>query len=223
MFRSSALRLPRLGRWPRLALAACCLLLAVDSALTAHARSAAPVPATSSVVVAARALPAGHLVSSADVRLAQWPRGIVVAVDLRRRADALGHRVATAVGPGEALSSTRLVGRGLTAGLARGQVAVPVQLADAHAADVLHAGERVDLYALPHDTDGVAAPDAGAARQADATVLATGLAVLAVLPGSDATAEPAGVELLVAASQPTALRLTRASVSQSVAAVAEPP
>lgn len=223
MFRSSALRLPRLGRWPRLALAACCVLLAVDSALTEHARSPAPAPATSPVLVAARALPAGRLLTSVDIRVTQWPRAAVAAVDLRRRADAIGRRIATPVAPGEALSSTRLVGRGLTAGLAQGQVAVAVELGDAHAADVVHAGERVDLYALPRDTDDVGAPDDGAPQQADATVLATGLVVLAVLPGADAAAEPAGVELVVAASQSTALRLTRASVSQTVAAVAEPP
>jgi pilus assembly protein CpaB len=228
MFGSSALRWPRLGRWPRLALAACCLLLALDSAVTAHAQGSSPGRGSAPVVVAARLLAAGQQVRSGDVRVAHWPRVAVVRGDLRRRADAVGHRVATAVAPGEALSASRLVGRDLTSGMPAGQVAVPVPLGDPRAAELVHAGDRVELYATARAVDGV---DPDVDRDVDldssnapatgdgAEVLATGLVVVAVLPGSDA----AGSELVVAASRTTALRLTRASGSHSIAAVAEPP
>lgn len=217
MFGSLTARLPRLGTWPRVALIACCLLLALDSAVTAHARDVAPggVP----VVVAARPLPAGHRVGAADIRVARWPPAVRAAADLRRRADAVGRRLSTALAPGEPVSSTRLIGHDLTTALAVGQVAAAVQLADPHAGDLVRPGDRVELYALPRSADGVDPTAPAATSEADPRVVASGLRVLAVLPESDQE----GTEVVVAATPETAARLARASVSGVIDAVGEPP
>ncbi|WP_375491846.1 SAF domain-containing protein [uncultured Jatrophihabitans sp.] len=224
MFGSFTARLPRLGTWPRAALVACCLLLALDSAVIAHARTAAPsaVP----VVVAARALPAGHRVSPTDIRIVHWPRTVRAAADLRRRADAVGRRLSAALTPGEPVSSTRLIGSDLTAGLPAGQVVTAVQLADPHAGDLLRTGDRVALYAVPRAADDLdpaastTGPASPASPAADAPqVLAGGLRVLALVPGSDQE----GAEIVVAAAPSTAARIAQAAASKTIDAVGEPP
>src|SRR5512140_3141100 len=75
MFASLRRRLPRLGLLPRLCAVGCCLLLALKSAATGARAGARPAhaPPTAAVVVAARALPAGHVLRRADVRVRRWP------------------------------------------------------------------------------------------------------------------------------------------------------
>src|SRR4051812_50031977 len=65
--------LPRIGRWPRLLVAGTCLLLALASAVGGHQAVDAPAATAQPVVVAARPLPAGHLLARADLALARWP------------------------------------------------------------------------------------------------------------------------------------------------------
>lgn len=217
MFGPLITRLPRLGKWPRLAVAACCMLLALDSAATARARDASAAKGSVPVVVAAHALAAGRRLTPSDIEVAHWPARSRAGADARRVGAVVGRRLITAIGAGEAISSTRLLGRDLSTGLAAGEVAVPVTVADTHAVDLLHPGDRVELYAIARAAD-VFDPSAAATGTAT-MVVGTDLRVLAVLPAGDA----GGAELVVAAPRATALRLIHAGVAQALAAVAEPP
>ncbi len=118
------------------------MLTAVAVASGLHA-VAAPAPATISVPVAARDLPAGVVLSAADVRTASFapgsaPDGVAP--------DAVGRTLAAPLRRGEPLTDVRLVGASLTEGLP-GLVAVPVRLPDAGMAGLLEVGDVIDLMA----------------------------------------------------------------------------
>lgn len=215
MVRSLSTRMPRLGRWPRLALAGCCLLLALESAAAARGATS-EVDGGVRVVAAARNLPAGRTIRPADVRIATWPVRLRPDGARARVSDLVGRRLAVPMTKNEAITGARLLGRDLTTGLGRALVALPVTLADTHAGDLLHPGDRVELYATPRPTDGF---DTKSAMQLVPSVVGSRLLVLAVLPGTDA----AGTELVVAADRATAMRITRAAASQIIAAVGDPP
>ena len=207
-------RLPRLGRWPRVALAACCALLALDSAVSARASRSAPAAARK-VVVTTRDLSVGHRLTSRDIRIANWPTRLVPRSAVHQTSTVLGRPVASALGRGELLTRARLVGRDLTTGLPAGFVAAPVPLADEHAIDLLHPGDYVDLFASPRTDDAI--PD----RRADPSAASAGdhLLVLAVFRGTGES----GTELVVAADRATAARISRTGVSQIITAVGVPP
>ena len=215
MFDSLRRRLPRIGRWPRLALAACCALLALDSAVSARAGQPVTAGARRPVVVAARELSVGHRITSRDVRMAGWPAQLVPPSAVQQTATVIGRRTASAFARGELLTPARLVGRDLTTGLPAGFVAAPVPLADDHAIDLLHPGDHVDLFASSRTDD--ALPD----RRAESSAAPTGdhLLVLAVFRGTGES----GTELVVAADRATAERISRTGVSQIITAVGVPP
>lgn len=208
-------RLPRLGKWPRLLGAACCLLLAAGSALAAP--SGRPTTgATVPVVVAARPLPAGHVLTRDDLVVRRWPAQLRPP-NARGDPGALaGRRLAGPVGRGETITATRLLGSDLATQLPVGLVAAAVSLGDPHAADLVRPGDRVDLLEADRPADPLAA--APATRPA-VELLAAGCRVLAVLPASAA----ADAELVVAVDRNTAVRITRDSATQVFTAVAAPP
>jgi pilus assembly protein CpaB len=212
-------RLPRIGRWPRAALAAACALLALDSAVSARSTPPPrPHPTVgAAVIVAARDLPAGRRLTDRDVVVARWPRALVPVSAAQRVDTVVGRRLTSALARREAVTRTRLLGRDLTTGLAAGLVAVPVPLADPHAADLLHPGDHVDLLAAPR-ADGI---DIVGPRGSSGpvTVVGSRLLVLAALPGGTAS----GTELVVAANRQTAVRITQVSGSQTLAGVGVPP
>ncbi|HET8583909.1 MAG TPA: SAF domain-containing protein [Jatrophihabitans sp.] len=214
MFGSLRHRLPRLGRVPRLCLAGACLLLALLSA-TGSKHGPAPAPSVA-VLVAARDLPAGHTLARSDVAVGRWPPELRPAGARAAPAEVVGQRLAGPVRVREPITTSRLVGRDLAAGLGAGQVAVPVPLDDPHAADVVHAGDRVQLLETPRPADAGVATPAAASRVA---VVASGALVLAVLPVSG----DAGTELVVAADRATAVRITRDRPSQMFAVIVDPP
>jgi Flp pilus assembly protein CpaB len=215
MLRSIGRRLPRLGPLPRLLLAGSCLLLAALTAVDSR-RVVAAAPSAARVVVARRPMPAGHVLAARDLRVVRWPRTVRPSEARGDPSSLVGHRLAGPVGAGEPITATRLMGADLARGLGSGLVATPVPLADAHAADLVRAGDRVDLLetARPPDVLDISAP----ARPRVRTV-ATGARVVAVLPESDAAAP----ELVIAVDRETAVRITRDTATQVFTAVVAPP
>ena len=163
-----------------------------------------PRPATVGVTVAASDLPAGTVLSRAQLTVAQLPPAVVPAGTAPGPAPLVGRVLAGSVRAGEPLTDVRLVGTGLTRLLPEGQVAAPIRLADLAVAALVHTGDRVDVLATPHDA---ARADVVAA---DALVLAT--------DGRprDPSADPGGGLLLLAVDGATAGRLAAAAASATL-------
>lgn len=174
-------------------------LLTGVAALAAVRAATPPPPPTVAVTVAARDLPAGAVLTSADLSTEPFPAG-GVPDDLA--VTAVGRVLAAPVTRGEPLTTVRLVGPGLARAQA-GQAVLPVRLSDAGVAALLRPGDEVDLMA----TD----PASGATR-----VLADAVTVLAV-PEEDAASAGSttpGALVVVGLSPEDALGVTSAWVSQ---------
>lgn len=187
----------RFGGWPRRVLVIACLLLAALSAVSA----AQPAGAGKQVVVAARDLAAGRVITAGDVRVERWPAAQVPHRGLTSMHDAIGGRPATAVSIGEPLTIARMIGVGLTAGLPPGEVVVTVGLAESPTITVIHTGDRVDLL---HG-----ASSADSQTTSAAAVVARDVPVLAVIEADQEAGASAG--LAVAVDESTALRLAALS------------
>jgi pilus assembly protein CpaB len=199
-----------LGGWPRRLLAIGCLVLAGISAV--HARPAsAPTEATSStVVVAAHNVEAGAVITTADVRMTRWPTAVVPPSAIEHLAGAIGHRLTGPIATGEVITPSRLVGANLGAGLPAGLIAVPVPLVDSGAANLIHAGDHVDLLSPPSATN------------PQASVVAAGVLVLSIVPG-DPAATSISAQLVVAVDQATELRIAQAITVPLLATLINPP
>lgn len=207
--------LPRIGRWPRLLLAGCCVLLAVASAVNRKPAAQAG-PRTVGVVVAARDLPAGHLLARADLTVARWPPGLRPDGARGDPSELTGRRLAGPVAADELITSTRLIGADLATGLRHQLVAAAVTLGDEHAVELVRAGDRVDLLEAARPVDPLAGGTTGPTDVAD---LAAHVQVLAVLPAT----ESSDAELVVAVDRPTAVRITRDTATHVFTAVVVPP
>jgi Flp pilus assembly protein CpaB len=131
-------------------LAAVCVGGAVLAGLQAVAP---PPPATVSVLVAARDLPAGTVLAADDLVATSFRPGS--APDGRAgRSRAVGRTLAAPLRRGEPVTDVRLVAPSLLAGYP-GLVAVPVRIPDPGTVALLRVGDRVDL--LVTETDGSAA------------------------------------------------------------------
>jgi len=215
MHRSRHRLLDRLGRGPRLAAAGLCLLLAAASAVRAPGAPAAE--RTELVVVAARSLPAGHRLAGRDLAVARWPSRLRPAGTRSGTAGLIGMRLAGPIAAREPVTAVRVLGADLTTGLAPGTVATSVPLLDAGAADLVHAGDRVDVLATAQPDLGP--PDPSATGPPKVSVAATAVRVLAVLPGN-----PDGApEVVLAVDRDTAVRITRDRTAQTFTLVADSP
>jgi pilus assembly protein CpaB len=166
------------------------------------------------VVVAARDLAAGTELAAADLRLVSMPTGIVPAGSSSRAAGLIGRVAAGAIRRGEALTDARVVGPGLTAGLAPGETAVPVRVADADAAALVRTGDLVDVLGTP------VAPDGSQATAGQTVAVASRVRVLAILRSRD----PAdGAVLVVATGEAAARMLAGAAVRQRLTVNVRPP
>ncbi|KRB80512.1 hypothetical protein ASE01_00695 [Nocardioides sp. Root190] len=139
------------------------LLVAAGVAASLHVL-APPPPASTTVRVAARDLPAGRVLTSADLVDVEVPPGVVPVgvVDSPE-----GRLLAAPLRSGEPVTDVRLVGPDLASSLLPGMVAVPVRLSDAGQAALLTVGDAVDLVASD--------PQAGTVRS-----LTEGAIVLAI-------------------------------------------
>lgn len=215
MLRSFRRPLPRIGRWPRLLLAGTCLLLALSSAL--GARHGSPrATRTSSVVVAARDLPAGHRLARRDVSVVRWPLALRPAGSRSALAAVVGRRLAGPVTAREPITAPRVVGADLAAGLRPGLVAAAVTLGDPHAVDLVRAGDYVDLLEAAGQPGFV---DASQQPSPAVRTVASQTLVIAALPATG----DAAAELIVAVAPKTAMRITRDAASQVFTAVVVPP
>ena len=191
--------------------------LAAGSVAFALQALAPPPPAGTDVVVAARDLAAGAVVSTGDLRVAHRPAGDVPSGALTSTAAATGRPVSSAVRRGEVLTDVRLVGPAALRGLADGTVAAPVRVVDAESAALLRPGDVVDLLAAS------ATPDA---PTGEARLVASGVRVL-LAPrqqwSSLTTGLGNGALLLVATSSSTAARLAAAAVTARLSVVLRGP
>jgi len=181
--RSRAQRVRRVVRRQVLArrrlLAALCTAGAVAAALHAVA---APPPASVTVRTAAHDLPAGTVLSEADLESVGFAAGTVPD---GLAEDAVGGTLASPVRAGEPITDVRLVGVGL-ADAHPDLTAMPIRLPDPGGVALLNAGDRIDLVA----TD----PQVGGSR-----VVAAGALVLAAPPTASAgdPSSPGGALVVV--------------------------
>ncbi|WP_067816482.1 SAF domain-containing protein [Nocardia inohanensis] len=101
------------------------------------------------VVVAARELPPGHVVEAGDVVAVARQAEAVPERVVRAPEAVVGATLAGAVAAGEMLTELRVVGTrlaGVAAGAADARI-VPIRLADKAVAELLRAGDRVDVVA----------------------------------------------------------------------------
>ena len=157
-----------------------------------------PSPELVDVIVAAAHLPAGSVLTADDLATRGLPAEYVGPGDLTTMGDAIGRTVATSVDPGEAITRSRLVSPDA---MADGMHAVPVRLADAEAADLLHPGTTVDLVLV-----GTGGPGSAG------SVVAEGVRVVtvprpAVSAGLGSAQRRAGSLIVVATDRRTAIAL----------------
>lgn len=123
-----------------------------------------------SVLVAARDLAPGHVLTRGDVVIRQMPRELLPHGAFREPSAVEGQVLSGASRTGEPLTDVRLAGRELSgAATDDKQAAVPVRLADPAVADFLRPGQLVDII--------TADPDSG-----PTSVLAERAPVIAVRP-----------------------------------------
>jgi hypothetical protein len=135
------------------------------------------------------------------VTLTSWPARLSTTRSLHRVHDAVGRVPVSAIGSGEAVTTTRLLGVDLAVGLPPDWVVATVAIADVTTARLLRPGDHVDLIrpAVPRDVEAAAAP---------ALVLARNVRVLAVL-SRDGPED--GVSVAIAVDEATASRLSETS------------
>jgi Flp pilus assembly protein CpaB len=180
-------------------IAALCVAAAVGA--TVHA-TAPPPPETTSVLTAARDLPAGSTVGPDDVVPVELDPGSVPDGTV---GDPVGQVLAAPLRRGEPLTDVRLVGDDLAAAHP-GLATLPVRLPDADVAALLRPGDRIDVVA----TD----PQGGGAR-----VVADDVLVLATPSGGGADAgagssAPAGVVVVLGVPPLAVTAVSSASVTR---------
>ncbi len=174
-------------------------LLAAGAVLAGLRALTPPAPDTVEVLVAARDLPSGTVLTDDDVVAQDFPLDLAPS---DATAAAAGRVLAAAVRRGEVLTDVRLVGPAL-ADAVPGETVLPVRLPDAGMATLLRAGDEVDLVA----TD----PGTG-----DTVVVARDVTVLATPAGvPDGPAGGAGGALVVVSASATeAIAIAGAALGQ---------
>ncbi|MDH6676270.1 Flp pilus assembly protein CpaB [Rhodococcus sp. LBL1] len=163
------------------------------------------------VVVAARDLTPGHVVTADDVRTVARSRADLPDAAVADPGAVVGRTVSSPVRGGEILTDVRLLGPRLAeaaAGSADARV-VPVRLSDAGLAKFIREGDRVDVLTVD------AAHDAGTSRPATATVLASGATVVLVTPEQASGARRDQVVML-ALPAPEASAVAAASLTDAI-------
>ena len=126
-----------------------------------------------SVVVAARDLNPGRILTADDLTVTDRDASSLVAGSLTDPANAVGHTLAGPVPNGEILVDARLVGPRLASAATGDHDArvVPIRLADAGVGELLREGDLVDVVTVAGGTD-VAVPDAHVLARGAIVVLA---------------------------------------------------
>lgn len=185
-------------------LAALALLLALRPPPPA---ASAAEPELVRVTVASRDLPAGTVLTGADLAVARYPPAAVPTGAATARESLFQRVLAAGVRAREPITDARLIGAGLTALLPGGQVAAPVRLADLAVAGLVRTGDRVDVLAV--------LPDAAAAEVVAGDAL--------VLAATGAGEEAGAGLLLIAVDDATAARLAAAATTSTLTVNLPPP
>jgi len=187
-----------------------------------------PTPAsTTAIVAAARDLPAGAVLTAADLRTIALPPATVPAGATTDLAAVVGGQLSGPLRRGEPLTDVRLTD-GVLSRPAPGVVSAPVRLADSQAAQLLQPGQRIDVLAAS-----TAVADAGSVGSgsgstvAAAAVVAADVMVIAIpiasaAPGGSQVDSGVGVEgaLVILATSPVQARLlAQAQVTSRLSAV----
>jgi Flp pilus assembly protein CpaB len=171
----------------------------VSIAVLATIESLAPAPSPSRpVVVAARELDPGATLSAADLRVVRMPPALVPAGASSSVSRMLGAVLTGAMHAGEVVTDLRLLGRSLLARYPPGLVAAPVRIGDAAVVELLHVGDRIDVFAADSD-------------RAPADLVVRGVTVVALPQDGDTSREGALVVLALTVTQ--AARLARAAAA----------
>lgn len=194
--RRPAWRRTRLRRVVSAALVAAAVGLALNAVLPQPAARGVP------VVVVAEDLMAGHLLTPGDLAVADWPLDLRPAGSVSDPATLSGRVLGAGMSRGEPVTTARLRGPGLLAGVPSGLMAAHVRVADPAMAAMTGPGDRVDLIS-----------STGKVVAADVAVIAVDLAPAggggwSSVPGSWT---PAGV--VVAVARDAAVRLATADPS----------
>lgn len=197
----------------RRALAACFLAAGTATALVALTPPTTA-PTTRPVVVAARDLAAGSTLATADLRILHVDPGAAAHGTFLEPAPLLGQVLVGDVRSLEQLTDVRLLRAPLVGGAQL--VMTAVRLADADAARLLHAGDRVDVLAA-------AASDAVTADSGMVTVavtVASGVRILAVpRPPGSAPGRDQGALVVLATTAREARALAGADASARLSVV----
>lgn len=182
-----------------------------------------PAEPTRDLVVAAHDLAPGSVLTAADLAVAPRARGATPPDPLTSVDDVVGRTVAAPLLTGEALRSRDVVSPGLVSGLGPGMRATPVRLADEGAADLVRAGDNVDVLASFGSDTG---------SGATATVVASAVRVLVAPAGSGSTStsllggapvsSTGGALLVLATTQGQALDLARAAAGGRLSVALRP-
>jgi pilus assembly protein CpaB len=121
-------------------------LVAAAFAVGLQAVAPAP-PAHVSVVVAARDVPAGHRLTTADLRTRSWLPGTAPDGQVADVAAALGRVSAGALGRGTPVTQADLLGPGLLSGQPSWVLAVPIRVGGAGPPGLVRRGDHVDVIA----------------------------------------------------------------------------
>jgi pilus assembly protein CpaB len=187
----------------------------------------APNPAvTSTVVVAARDLPAGEVLTAADLRTIGLPPATVPVGAVTDLVVVVGSQLSGPLRRGESLTDVRL-NDGVLRRPAPGLVSTPVRLADSQAALLLVPGQRIDVLAASTATDAGGTAGASAAAVTAAAVVAADVMVVAIPiasapAGATGATGDVGVEgtlVVLATSALQARQLAQAEVSSRLSAV----
>jgi pilus assembly protein CpaB len=196
------------------------------AAVVALGRFAPKPPPTAAVVAAARDLPAGEVLTTGDLRVVALPPATVPAGAAIDVADVVGAQLSGPLRRGEVLTDVRL-DDGPLGRPAPGLVSAPVRLADSQAAQLLRAGQHIDVLAASTAVDGVAAlaGAAGGGGSGAAVVVAANVMVVAIPVQTSAgptAANDVGVEgalVVLATTAAQARVLAQAQVSARLSAV----
>jgi Flp pilus assembly protein CpaB len=183
-----------------------------------------PKPATTTAIVAAaRDLPAGAVLTSADLRTIAIPPAVVPAGATTDLAAVVGSQLSGPLRRGEPLTDVRLTD-GVLSRPAHGLVSAPVRLADSQAAQLLQPGQRIDVLAASTAV-GDAAPSGSASSAATvvaADVMVVAIPIASAPPGGGAQVDSVGIEgaLVVLATSPLQARqLAQAQVTSRLSGV----
>ncbi|MGK8487277.1 SAF domain-containing protein [Nocardia asiatica] len=170
-----------------------------------------PDTARTPVVVAGRDLPPGRLLEAGDLRSVPREAGTLPEGAVTDPAALVGATLTGAVRQGEMFTDLRVVGPRLAAAAtgAREARIVPIRLADTAVADILRAGDRVDV---------IGAEDASGLGTRPVRTLATDAAVILVSGAAEGRAA-AGRVVLVAMDAEHAAAVAGASLRTALTVV----